>query len=125
MPNKHMKKTLTNYEIAHELLQDENANWTHAGAFALAEYFQEYEDSVSEELELDVVAIRCDFTESESMQDWIVDYYGKPLGESMKLAGIDLDGEEDEDEIDGWIRSYIQDHGTLIEFSSGIIVSSF
>ena len=120
-----MKKTLTNYEIAHELLQDENANWTHAGAFALAEYFQEYEDSVSEELELDVVAIRCDFTESESMQDWIVDYYGKPLGESMKLAGIDLDGEEDEDEIDGWIRSYIQDHGTLIEFSSGIIVSSF
>jgi len=36
-----------------------------------------------------------------------------------------LDGEEDEDEIDGWIRSYIQDHGTLIEFSGGIIVSSF
>jgi len=120
-----MKKTLTNYEIAHELMQDEYANWSRAGAFALADQFESIEMDTNEELELDVVAIRCDFTESESLQDWIADYYGKPLGESMKLAGIDLDGDEDEDEIDGWIRSYIQDHGTLIEFSGGIIVSSF
>jgi hypothetical protein len=120
-----MKKILTNYEIAHELLQDENASWTRAGAFALADHFESIEMETNEELELDVVAIRCDFTEAESLQNWIADYYGKPLGESIKLAGIDLDGEEDEDEIDGWIRSYIQDHGTLIEFSGGIIVSSF
>jgi hypothetical protein len=120
-----MKKTLTTYEIAHELLRDDNAAWTRAGAFALAEHLEQIEEDTGEELELDVVAIRCDFTESESARDWIVDYYGKPLGESMKLAGIDLDGEEDEDEIDGWIGSFIQDHGQLIEFSGGIIVSSF
>jgi hypothetical protein len=120
-----MKKTLTNYEIAHELLQDDNAAWTRTGAFALADYFESIEMDTNEELELDVVAIRCDFTESQSLQDWIADHYGKPLGESIKLAGIDLDGEEDEDEIDDLIRSHIQDHGHLIEFNGGIIVSSF
>ena len=120
-----MKKTLTNYEIAHELLQDDNAKWTRAGAFALADYFESIEMDTNEELELDVVAIRCDFSEHESVRAWIVDYYGKPLGESIKLAGIDLDGEEDADEIDGWIGSFIKDHGQLVEFSGGIIVSSF
>ena len=120
-----MKKTLTQYDIAHELLQDDNAAWTRAGAFALAELLEQYEEETGEEIELDVVAIRCDFSEYSSLEDWISDYYGASMIDAMKSAGIDLDGEEDKDEIDDLIRSYIQDHGQLIEFNGGIIVSSF
>jgi hypothetical protein len=41
---------------------------------------------------------------------------------------LDMDGETwtgDEEEIQDAIRSHIQDHGTLIEFNGGVIVSSF
>ena len=109
-----MKKTLTTYDIAHELLQDENAAWTRAGAFALAEHLEEYEDSTGETLELDVVAIRCDFSEYVSLEDWAVDY-------GLEEDSLDDAHEEREDNI----RAFIQDHGQLIEFDGGIIVSSF
>jgi len=120
-----MKATLSTFEIADALSNDSNANWSRAGAFALAEYLEEYEESTGEELELDVVAIRCDYSEFESFQDWLSEYYGEPLEQAFKSAGIDLEGEEDDDEKDELIRSHINDHGQLIEFSGGIIVSSF
>jgi hypothetical protein len=47
------------------------------------------------------------------------------LAFALQYSGIDLNGDEDSDEIDDLIRSYIQDHGTLIEFGGGVIVSSF
>jgi hypothetical protein len=120
-----MKKTLTTYDIANALRDDNNAIWSWRGAVALAEYLEECEESTGEEIELDVVAIRCDFSEYDSLQDWIEEHYDQPFTEAMASAGIDLEGEEDEDELDELIRSHIQDHGQLIEFDGGIIVSSF
>ena len=127
-----MKKTLSTNEIADLLIADENANWTRAGAFALAEYLEDYEDSTGEETELDVVALRCEFSEYESLQEWAKDYHGTQ--ERIKMCeamGINEEmtmpdpGEDFDDEIDEVIRQHIQDNGTLIEFSGGIIVSSF
>jgi hypothetical protein len=124
-----MKKTMTTSQIAHELIDDGNANWSRAGAFALAEYLEELEESTGEEMEFDHVAIRCDFSEYASLEDWAVDYFSdsKQAGDAMGLE-LDMDGETwtgDEEEIQDAIRSHIQDHGTLIEFDGGIIVSSF
>jgi hypothetical protein len=48
-----MKKTMTQYDIAEELMNDINAAWTRAGAFALAEYLEELEDSIGETIEFD------------------------------------------------------------------------
>jgi hypothetical protein len=121
-----MKTTLTAYDIAHALKSDENAAWSWNGARALAEYLEEYEEGTGEELELDVVAIRCDFSEYESLQDWLKEYQGEDcLAVALERAGIDLNGDEEDEEIDDLIRSFIQDHGTLIEFDGGVIVSSF
>jgi len=113
-----MKKTLTTYEVANELLADENASWTRSGALALAEYFEEYEEDSGIEVELDVVAMRCEFTECENLVEWARSYhtnnqYGEHFG--------DLDG----DELDEAISDYILEHGQLIEFDGGIIVSEF
>lgn len=118
-----MKKTLTTYDIAHELLDDSNANWSRAGAFALAEWLEELEESTGESMELDVVAIRCDFSESESLEEWAEQHTGK--SDFWKDLGIDLEGNEDDEEKEELIRSYINDHGQLIEFYGGIIVSCF
>jgi hypothetical protein len=124
-----MKLTLTIDEIANQLLQDQYAGWSRAGAFALAEYLEEYEDSTGEELELDVVAIRCDFSEYSSLEDFAVEYFSNSKQAADEL-GLELeeDGEtwaHDEDEVTEAIRDYIQDNRQLIEFDGGIIVSSF
>lgn len=116
---------MTQYDIAEELMNDIYANWSRAGAFALAEYFEQLEEDLGESIEFDAVAIRCEFSQYISLQYWIADYYGKPFDDAIKLAGIDLEGDEDEHEINELIRSHIKDHGELIEFNGGIIVSSF
>lgn len=103
-----MKTTLSTTEAAEILISDTCARWSRAGAFALVEYFERLEEDTGEEIEFDRVAIRCDFSEYASLQDWAHDYF------------IDWRGEEDDA-----IRKYIQDHGELIEFDGGIIVSRF
>ena len=125
-----MKKTLTTYDIANELMQDDNANWSRAGAFALAEYFEQYKDDCGEDIELDVVAIRCDFSEYSSLESWADEYFGgdaqtvaDALGLDVDMSGVEF--EQDEEEVQDVIREYIQDNGQLIEFDGGIIVSSF
>jgi len=122
-----MKITLNTYEAAKVLLNDENANWSSAGSLAMVRYLEDLEEDLGEEIDLDVVALRCDYTEYKSLQEWLCEYYGTGLNYSLKQAGIDLDDDEldDDDVIDEWIRSHIQDHGTLIEFNGGIIVSTF
>jgi hypothetical protein len=118
-----MKETLNKYEIADRLSEDENSSFTYSGAMALAEHLEDLEADLGEELEFDKVAIRCDFSQYESLIDWATDYFSQWRGDLDIDA--DLDEEDDLEEIEEIIREYIQDHGTLIEFDDGIIVSSF
>jgi len=123
-----MKTTLSTSDIAHALKSDENAAWTWNGAKALAEYLEEYEESTGEELELDVCAIRCDFSESASLEEWAGMHFASHVDAVNELGLTIGDGgalEESSEEQDDSIRAYIRDHGTLIEFDGGVIVSCF
>ena len=115
-----MKTTLSTTDIAHALKLDENAAWSWNGARALAEYLEEYEESTGEELELDVCAIRCDFSEHDSLTEWAESYFGGLAPMDDALGTFD-----ETDELEDAIRGYIQDNGQLIEFDGGVIVSSF
>jgi len=123
-----MKTTLSTSDIARSLHRDDNANWSWNGAKALAEYLEQLEEETGEEMELDVCAIRCDFSEYESLEAWASDYF-RNQADAVDQLGLTLgmDGSIDEEgnEIDDLIRSYIRDKGTLIEFDFGVIVSSF
>ena len=103
-----MHITLTTNEIANHLRQDQDASYSYKGSLALAEYLEELEESVGEPMELDVIAIRCEFTEYESLEEWAKEYFG-----------------EDEDEHPSNIAEYIEDRGMFIEFDGGVIVSEF
>ena len=121
-----MKTTLSTTEAAHRLMNDNDANWSYAGAVALCEYLEELEEDIGEEIEFCPVSLRCDYSQSDSLQDWLMGHHGvSTLDFALEYSGIDMDGTEDTDEIDDLIRSYIRDHGTLLEFNGGIIVSSF
>ena len=49
-------------------------NFSYEGLKALFEWFEEYENDTGEEMELDVIAICCDFTEYESLKEYNEDY---------------------------------------------------
>lgn len=120
-----MKTTLTTFEIADALQKDKNANWSWTGSLALAEYLEEIEESTGEEMELDIVAIRCDFSEYGSALECAVDH-----GWSHEADILDSDDnlrpddevlEENEERALRWLN----DRAQVIEFDGGIIVSNF
>jgi hypothetical protein len=118
-----MKTTLTTHDAALRLIDDKNAKWSRAGAFALVEHLEEQEESIGEELEFCAVALRSDYSEHASLLDWVSDY-GIDLADVLDAAGVDEE-DADEDATEDAIREYITDRGKLIEFDGGIIVSSF
>lgn len=119
-----MKKILTTHDIADALCADQYANWSRAGAFAIAEWLEEMEESTGEETELDVVAIRCDFSEYESLFDWAIDYFGGIA--LIPEYWVEIVPGTNNTKIDEeTVREYVQDNGILIEFDGGVIVSSF
>lgn len=110
-----MKITLTTNQAAHELLRDTNGGWSYNGAIALVEYLEE----INEEMELDVVALRCDYSEHETLENWARDYF------SAWKEDLEIEPDDSAQEMEDKIRDYITDNGTLLEFDGGIIVSSF
>jgi hypothetical protein len=117
-----MKMTLTCADIASAFESAYGTRFSHYGALALADHLLELEEALGEEYEFDAMAIRCEFNQYECPQMWAEDYFSGDIWEGM---GIDLTGDETEDEQEALIRDYIEDHGTLITFSGGIIVSNF
>lgn len=61
-------KTISIYEMISDLMCDEYANWSPQGARALAEYWEYLSDELDENIEWDRVAMRCEFTEYDSIE---------------------------------------------------------
>ena len=66
-----MKQTVSLYEFTNAFhgTQYEN-NFTYEGLKALYTYLDELEEETGEELELDIVALCCEYTEYESLEDF-------------------------------------------------------
>ena len=108
-----MKLTLTTYQIAGYLMQDDNAKWSRAGAYALADYLQEMEESTGEEQELDVVAIRCEFSEYPTAVEAAGEYGWAP------------EPDEYDDANESAALSWLHDRTSVITFNGGVIISRF
>ncbi len=63
-------KNLTEGAIIAELQNDRYANWSHEAARLIATHLIESAESTCEAIELDKVAIRCDFSEFDSLEDF-------------------------------------------------------
>ena len=96
-----MKKILNTYDIANELRADENADWSRAGAFALAEYLEDLEEDTGEEMELDCVAIRCEFNEYDSLIECAKEY----LSDERIAEVLDFQEKKDELKRADWLES--------------------
>lgn len=80
-----MKLTLTTNEAVRLLLEDENANWSRAGAAALVEYL----DEIDPDMEFCRVAIRCDFDEYKTAAEAVDAMFGEELEEDEALRFLE------------------------------------
>lgn len=80
---------------------DRNDNFTYAGKRALFDYLEEYEESTGEEVELDVIALCCEYSELEL--DEVIDYYR-----------IDVSNCADDDEKMETVEAYLQENTSLV-----------
>lgn len=88
-------------------------NFSYEGLGILFEYLESYEDDTGEELELDIIAICCDF--SEATWDQIASDHD-----------IDLSDCEDDEEKEAAVIEYLEDEGQFIgETSSSIVYRDF
>jgi hypothetical protein len=61
-----IKQTINESQFTDALKADEYTNWSYGATIALYEYFEEFE----EDIELDTVAIRCDFSEYDNALEY-------------------------------------------------------
>ena len=72
-----MKQTVNEYTFTEAFRNLRPDNFSYAGLKALFDYFEEYEEGTGEEMELDVIAICCDFTEYANMKEFQKAYSDK------------------------------------------------
>jgi len=117
-----MKQTLSTGQAAGLLLDDNNAGWSYEGAYALCEHLESVEDGENE-IEFDRVALRCEFSEYTSGEDW-ADQYWRDNSERDRECSIDqeVDGT---DALEEKIMEYIMERTCLVQFDGGIIIQDF
>ncbi len=71
-----MKQTVSEYDFTEAFRTCRPDNFSYAGLKALFEHFEQYEDDCQTEIELDVIAICCEFTEYKNLAEF-QDNYGK------------------------------------------------
>lgn len=70
-----MKQTINFYDFERAFGTDTYKNqFTYEGKKALFDYLEEYEECTGEEIELDVVALCCDYAEYDSIEDFWLEY---------------------------------------------------
>ena len=104
-------------------------NFSLSARYALFDHIEQMEEDIGSDIEFDVVALCCDYTELESLEDFADSQFSgirqaaSELGLEIAMSGEEF--EADDEEIAEAIREYIHHNGELIEFEGGIIVSSF
>lgn len=89
-------------------------NFSYAGKRALFDYLEELEESIGEPIELDTIALCCEYSEYESALDCIKD------------AGYDYEPDgDDEAEKEADALEWLENQTTVIQFEGGIIIAQF
>ena len=87
--------------------------FSYSGLHALFEYLEQIEEDTGEEMELDVIALCCDFSEYPSAK------------EAATEQGWEADAEADEDDNEEAALAWLTDRTQVIPHEKGIIIQSF
>ena len=121
-----MKKTINIHQFRDAFMDIRPDSFSYEGLELLFNWYEEYEDSTGEEMELDVIAICCEWEEStidEVINNYIVSTHnGKTsiYNDTVNDALEDCDEEEERAEV---MEEWLQDNTTVAGVTeSGSIV---
>ena len=109
-----MKQTINVYRFRDAFQDTRPEQFSYDALGALFDHYEEYERDSGEEMELDVIAICCDWTEYTKNE--VIDQYG---------GDADVDGNESLDEQYDVVIEFLNDQTQVIELSDSVIVSNF
>lgn len=102
-----MKQTVTSYQFVDSFrAAGRESQFTRAALFALFAYLEQWEDDTGEGIELDVIALCCEWAEYESAVE-AAESYGREFA--------------DESDALDWLREQTQ----VVEFTGGLVIQQF
>lgn len=108
-----MKTYISQYDLRRAFQECRPDNFSYDGLKVLFEYLEEYEMDIGEELELDVIGLCCDFSEST-------------FEDIAALYNIEIDINENEDEQKQQVIDFLQSEGAYVgETLNSIIYKDF
>ena len=69
-----MYQQIDEYDFVKAFEEIRPNNFSRAGLFALYDYLEQYEEDTGKQIELDVIAICCEYAEYESLEEFQEDY---------------------------------------------------
>ena len=69
-----MKKTITFYEFRDWFEKNRPNNFSSNGLISLWEYLEELEEGIGEEIEFDPIALCCEYTEYDDIDEFYLNY---------------------------------------------------
>jgi predicted ArsR family transcriptional regulator len=108
-----MKTTVSRYDFERAFADaDRKENFSYEALGLLFDYFESYEEETGQEIELDVIAICCDYNE-DNPDDIIANYR------------IDVEGMDEDEKIEA-VRDYLNDNTMLVgETATGFVYLVF
>ena len=108
-----MKKTISFHEFQNEFQDCRPDNFSYDGLKALYDYLEDLSEDCDIEIELDVIAICCEFSEYDTALE-IAKEYGFEPGE-----------DEDEDEQETSAVDHLTYNTQVIVFDGGVIIQDY
>ncbi len=95
--------------------------FTYQGKRALFDYLESYEQDTGEEVELDVIALCCEYSEYSTAT-----YAASEYGWKSDITETDIIGNEDRAEMqEKEALEWLNERTQVIEFDEGIIIAQF
>jgi hypothetical protein len=114
-----MKTTVYRYDFERAFVNAGRENhFSYEGLKVLFDYFEEYEEATGEEIELDVVAICCEYSE-DTVADIARNY-------SIDLNDADPEDDDYEEQCRKIVFDYLNDHTFVVgDAADGIVYALF
>jgi hypothetical protein len=108
-----MKTTVSRYDFERAFVDaNRKENFSYEALGLLFDYFESYEEETGQEIELDVIAICCEYSE-DNPDDIIANY------------SIDVEGMDEDEKIEA-VRDYLNDNTMLVgETTTGFVYAAF
>lgn len=107
-----IKETVNEYRFTDVLLKDEYASWSYGATKALFDYYEQLSDDIGEDIELDPVAIRCEWNEYATILDAVYAY-----NEDFDTVADTDDGDAIED-VETKAREWLEERTTVLDVTN-------